>query len=71
MMDEMWSWYQPNSEKLMSIIASFDKVNIVFVFLLSQSYIIGHELHKLFTGLPAIRKCDSERHSIYLSSSSD
>ena len=23
---EMWSWYQPNSEKLMSILATFDKV---------------------------------------------
>ena len=29
---EMWSWYQPNSEKLMSILATFDKV-IVYLLL--------------------------------------
>ena len=27
---EMWSWYQPNSEKLMSILATFDKVQYTF-----------------------------------------
>ena len=25
---EMWDWYQPNSEKLMSMLATFDQVNI-------------------------------------------
>ena len=26
---ELWNWYQPNSEKLMSILATFDKVSSI------------------------------------------
>ena len=48
MVEELWSFYQPNSEKLMSIIASFDKV---FKLLLSFSFIIARDDLIFFTML--------------------
>ena len=36
---EMWNWYQPNSEKLMTLMATLDQV--IFYFLFTSTYFGG------------------------------
>ena len=40
---EMWNWYQPNSEKLMTLMATLDQV--IFYFLFTSTYIFWRHPH--------------------------
>ena len=43
---EMWNWYQPNSEKLMTLMATLDQV-IFFCYCFSFRFNLGHPVQKM------------------------